>query len=229
HQFDHEATVSIGTVCVAPSDKNIVWVGSGEAHPRNSVSYGDGVYKSTDGGKTWKNMGLKETFQVGKILIHPSDANTVYVGALGRVYGDNPERGLFKTTDGGQTWEKIFYLDEKTGIIDMRMHPNDPNTLLVAAWDRWRDIYDVGEPARRYGPKAGMYKTTDGGKSWKKITAGLPTTQFGRIGFDWNYRKDPNVVFAIVEASGAPGGVGFQATLGTQGEDSANPPGAKLT
>src|SRR5262245_37130895 len=136
HQFDKEATVSIGDVCVAPSDPNIVWVGTGENNPRNSVSYGDGVYKSTDGGKHWTNMGLKQTFQIGKILIHPKNPDIVYVGALGRLYGPNQERGLFKTTDGGKTWDKIFYLDEHTGIIDMRMHPRDPDTLIVAAWDR---------------------------------------------------------------------------------------------
>src|SRR5206468_11951978 len=108
HQFDHEATVSIGDVCVAPSNKDIVWVGTGEGNPRNSVSYGDGVYKSTDGGHTWKNMGLKETFQIGKILIHPKNPDIVYVGALGRCYGPNKERGVYKTTDGGKNWEKIF-------------------------------------------------------------------------------------------------------------------------
>ena len=113
HQFDRESTVSIGDVCVAPSDKNIVWVGTGENNPRNSVSYGDGVYKSTDGGKTWKNMGLKETFQIGRIIVHPKDPNTVYVGALGRLYGPNPDRGLYKTTDGGQTWSKILFVDDR--------------------------------------------------------------------------------------------------------------------
>src|SRR6266481_591993 len=135
HQFDREATVSIGDVCVAPSDPNIVWVGTGENNPRNSVSYGDGVYKSTDGGKSWKNMGLKKSFQIGRIAIHPKNPDIVYVGALGRLYGPNPERGLFKTTDGGKTWEKILFLDENTGIIDLAMHPSNPDTLLVAAWE----------------------------------------------------------------------------------------------
>ncbi|MBI2950295.1 MAG: hypothetical protein HYY23_21900, partial [Verrucomicrobia bacterium] len=128
HQFDREATVSIGAICVAPSDANVVWVGTGENNPRNSVSYGDGVYKSTDGGKTWKNMGLKKSFQIGRIVIHPKDPNVVYVGALGRLYGPNEERGLFKTTNGGESWEKVLYVDDKTGVIDMRMHPADPDT-----------------------------------------------------------------------------------------------------
>src|ERR671922_2907683 len=109
HQFDHENTVSIGDVCVAPSDRNIVWVGTGENNPRNSVSYGDGVYKSIDGGKSWKNMGLTKSFQIGKILIHPTNPDIVYVGALGRCYGNNKERGLFKTTDGGKSWDKVLY------------------------------------------------------------------------------------------------------------------------
>src|SRR5262249_18968661 len=147
HQFDKENTVSIGDVCVAPSDKNIVWVGTGEANPRNSVSYGDGVYKSTDGGKNWKHMGLRETYQTGKILIHPKDPNIVYVGALGRLYGPNSERGVYKTTDGGTTWKKVLYFDENTGCIDMRMHPTDTNVLLAAMWERKRDGFDsyVGE------------------------------------------------------------------------------------
>ena len=142
HQFDKESTVSIGDVCVAPSDRSIVWVGTGEGNPRNSVSYGDGIYKSTDGGKTWKNMGLHDSFQIGRIVIHPTDPNIVYVGALGRLYGDNPDRGVFKTTDGGKTWEKVLYVDDKTGCIDLRMNPGDPNTLLAAMWERKRDGFD---------------------------------------------------------------------------------------
>src|SRR5438034_1068199 len=114
HQFDREGTVSIGAVAVAPSNKDVVWVGTGEANPRNSVSFGDGVYKSTDGGKTWKNMGLKASYQVGRIVMDPKDPNIVYVGTLGRLYGPNEERGVFKTTDGGKTWTKTLYIDDKT-------------------------------------------------------------------------------------------------------------------
>jgi len=240
HQFDHEATVSLGDVCVAPSNKDIVWVGTGENNPRNSVSYGDGVYKSTDGGKTWKNMGLKQSFQIGRILVHPKNPDIVYVGALGRLYGPNEERGLFKTTDGGKTWEKILYVDDKTGVIDMRMHPTDPETLLVATWERMRDGfdshrgepplqdgYDAYDPIKKWGPGGAIYKTTDGGKTFRKLTKGLPTCQLGRIGLEYS-RKDPNVVYAIIDCEkigmGTPPSPVY---LGVSGEDTAG--GAKLT
>src|SRR5262245_11309999 len=124
HQFDREKVVSIGAVAVAPTNKDIVWVGTGEANPRNSVSWGDGVYKSTDGGKTFQHMGLKQSFQIGKILIHPKNPDVVYVGALGRLYGPNHERGLFKTTDGGKNWNRVLFIDDRTGVIDAAMHPS---------------------------------------------------------------------------------------------------------
>jgi len=239
HQFDHEATVSIGDVCVAPSDRNIVWVGTGEANPRNSVSYGDGIYKSTDGGKTWKNMGLKKSFQIGRIKVHPKDSNIVYVGALGRLYGPNEERGLFKTTDGGQTWQKILYVDDGTGIIDVQLHPTDPETVLVAAWDRQRDEFDdfIGEPApegimpydpvRKYGKGAGIYKTTDGGKTFKKLTTGLPTCNLGRIGLEYS-RKNPSVVYAVIDSEKFGTGLPpLRAVIGARGADTTD--GIKLT
>src|SRR5688572_29255239 len=212
HQFDHEATVSIGAVAVAPTDSNIVWVGTGEANPRNSVSYGDGVYLSTDGGKTWKNMGLRKTFQISRVLIHPQDPKTVYVGAAGRLYGPNEDRGVYKTTDGGQTWEKVLYVDDKTGVIDMVMHPTEPDTLIAALWDKQRDGFDSWpgnevqkpdgvdgyDPIRKWGPGGGLFRTTDGGKTWRKPKDGLPTSNTGRIGLDW-YRKDPKFVYAIID------------------------------
>jgi photosystem II stability/assembly factor-like uncharacterized protein len=240
HQFDRESTVSIGDVCVAPSDRNIVWVGTGENNPRNSVSYGDGVYKSTDGGKTWKNMGLKKTFQIGRIVIHPTDPNTVYVGALGRLYGPNEDRGLFKTTDGGQTWHKILFVDNKTGVIEVRMHPADPETLLVATWERRRDEfdshrgepqpedgYDNYDPIQKWGAGSALHKTTDGGQTFKKLTQGLPTCALGRIGIDY-YRKNPSTVFVIVDC--AKIGMGTPPSnvyLGIQGESAEG--GVKLT
>jgi photosystem II stability/assembly factor-like uncharacterized protein len=243
HQFDKEATVSLGAVCVAPSTPSVVWIGTGENNPRNSVSYGDGVYKSTDGGKTWKNMGLKETYQIGAIVIHPKNPDVVYVGALGRLYGPNPERGLYKTTDGGLTWDKILYVDDKTGVIDLRMHPADPDTLLVALWERRRDEfdsflnntapegYDTYDPVVRWGKGAGLYKTTDGGKNFKRLTEGLPTSALGRISVDYS-RKDPSVVYAVVDCAkigmGTPPKVAIvSAYFGANGEDGE--PGARLT
>jgi photosystem II stability/assembly factor-like uncharacterized protein len=246
HQFDKENTVSIGDVCVAPSDRNVVWIGTGEANPRNSVSYGDGVYKSTDGGKTWKNRGLKKSFQIGRIKIHPKDPNIVYVGALGRLYGPNEERGLFKTTNGGDTWEKVLYVDDKTGVIDVQMNPNDPETLLVAMYERQRDGfdshrgepgpaegYDGYDPIKKWGPGSGLYKTTDGGKSFKKLTKGLPTCNLGRIGVDY-YRKDPSTVYALVESEKIgmgtppkPGSAPGSGYLGLTGQDADV--GARIT
>lgn len=238
HQFDKESTVSLGDVCVAPSDPNIVWVGTGEYNPRNSVSYGDGVYKSTDGGKTWKHMGLKETFQIGKIIVHPTNPDIVYVGALGRLYGPNPERGLFKTVDGGKTWEKILYFDDKTGVIDMVMHPNEPDTLLVAMWERRRDEFDsfIGEPKPadgidgydpevKWGPHAGIYKTTDGGKTFTRLTKGLPSSHFGRVGLCY-YLKNPDIVYAIVDCAkigmGKPPAGSPNVFIGIFGEEAEN-------
>jgi photosystem II stability/assembly factor-like uncharacterized protein len=241
HQFDHESTVSIGDVCVAPSDRNIVWVGTGENNPRNSVSYGDGVYKSTDGGKTWHNMGLKKSFQIGRVVVHPKDPNIVYVGTLGRLYGPSSEdRGLFKTTDGGKTWERLLFVDERTGIIDIQMHPTDPETLLVTTWERQRDSfdshrgdppltdgYDAYDPIKKWGPGSGLYKTTDGGKHFKHITSGLPAVAMGRIGLSY-LRKNPNVVWAIIDTEkiglGSPPAPTY---LGVSGDDAPGG-GAKL-
>jgi len=242
HQFDREATVSIGSVCVAPSDPNIVWVGTGENNPRNSVSYGDGVYKSTDGGKTWKNMGLKKTYQIGKVVIHPKNPNIVYVGAMGRLWGPNEERGVFKTTDGGETWDKVLYVSDKAGVVDMRMHPAEPDTLLAAFWEVQRDGFDSHpgdpppegfngyDPMKKWGPGSGLYKTADGGKNWRKLTSGLPTCNMGRIGLDF-YLKEPNTVFAIIDTEkfgmGDPPKSGAAVYAGIFGEDADN--GARIT
>ena len=226
HQFDHEATVSIGDVQVAPSDPNIVWVGTGEANPRNSVSWGDGVYKSTDGGKTWKNMGLEKTFQIGRMAIHPRDPNIVYVGALGRLWGPNEDRGLYKTTDGGKTWEKILYVDENTGVIDLQMNPKNPEILLVATYERQRDGFDGNDPAKKFGPGSGVYLTKDGGKNFQKVTKGLPECNLGRIGISI-YRKDPRQVYLVLESEKigqVPDKAGY---AGIRGEDADI--GARLT
>ena len=199
HQFDHEAVVSIGDVAVARSDPRIVWVGSGECNPRNSVSWGNGVYKSVDGGATWKHMGLDRTFQIGAVRVHPSNPDIVYVGACGRLWGPNEDRGLYKTADGGKTWAKILYVDDQTGVVDVQLHPQDPETLLVATYERQRDGYCSNDPAKKWGPGSGLHKSTDGGRTWTRITEGLPSGQLGRIGIEY-YRKDPRTVFLVLES-----------------------------
>src|SRR5262245_26533666 len=251
HQFDREATVSIGDVAVSASDPKVVWVGTGEHNPRNSVSYGDGVYKSTDGGKSWKNMGLKKTFQVGRIVIHPTNPDVVYVGALGRLYGPNEDRGLYKTSDGGKTWSKILHVDNNTGVIEMKMHPTSPDTLLVATWERRRngfdshagaiagefnpvakveppmeDGYDAYDPIKKWGKGSGLWKTTDGGKTFKRLTKGLPTCEMGRIGLDY-YLKNPIIVFAIIDTAKIGGGR-VPGYLGVTSDDAENGTGAKI-
>jgi photosystem II stability/assembly factor-like uncharacterized protein len=227
HQFDKETTVSIGAVAVAPSDRNIVWVGAGEANPRNSVSYGDGVYKSIDGGKTWKNMGLHKSYQIGKIVIHPKDPNIVYVGALGRLYGPSEERGLYKTTDGGKSWQRVLQVDNATGVLEIIMSPANPETLIAATWERQRDEFDsfLGDakkpeatdaygPSKLHAPGTNLYKSTDGGTNWRVLTQGLPKAKMGRIGLDW-HRKNPNLVFAIIDTEKAGTGLPpVQAYLG---------------
>ncbi|MEW6747327.1 MAG: PDZ domain-containing protein [Planctomycetota bacterium] len=226
HQFDHENTVSIGDVCVFQGNPDIVWVGTGESKPRNSVSYGDGVYKSSDGGKTWEHKGLKGAFQIGRIVIHPQNPDVVYAGALGRLYGPNDERGLYKTTDGGATWERILFVDDKTGVVDVAMHPANPETLLVATYERERDGFDSNDPAKKLGPGSGLYRTTDGGKSFEKLTNGLPTCQLGRIGICFS-RQNPDTAFIVLESERIGQLSENAAYAGVNGEDAET--GAKLT
>ena len=192
-QFNHESTVSIGDVAVSQSDPNVVWVGTGESNNRNSSSWGDGVYKSADGGRTWTNMGLKDTLHIGRIVIHPQDPNTVYVAAMGHEWGTNKERGVFKTTDGGKTWTPSLQVNERTGAQDLVMDPSDPNTLYAAMHDRIRTVWNYSGN----GPGSAIYKTSDAGKSWKKLTKGLPVDHMGRIGLSI-YRKNPAVLYAVV-------------------------------
>ncbi|HEY0006988.1 MAG TPA: hypothetical protein VGB17_19565 [Pyrinomonadaceae bacterium] len=198
--FERQSVASTGAVAIAPTDSKMIWVGTGEPNGRNSSSWGDGVYKSTDGGQTWTNMGLKESQIISRVIISPTDANTVYVAALGRLWGANKERGIYKTTDGGQTWSPLLQVDENTGAIDLVMDPSDPNTLYAAMYYRRRTPYSFTSG----GPTGGIYKTSDAGRTWKKLTTGLPAST-GRIGLDV-YRKNPNVVYAVME-SDVGGGV----------------------
>ncbi len=197
-QFEHESTISLGAVAVCQTNPDLVWVGAGEANARNSVSWGDGVYKSSDGGKKWQHMGLKETAHIGRVVIHPTNPDVVYVAALGKLWGPNKERGVFKTSDAGKTWEHVLAIDENTGCIDLAMDPSDPALLYAAAYQVRRGPFSGGNPEVMTGPGSGLFKTGDAGKSWRKMTAGLPKRPLGRCGFSI-YRKDSNVVFAIVQ------------------------------
>ncbi|MFQ5603337.1 MAG: hypothetical protein ACE5HS_08730 [bacterium] len=195
--FDHYGSASIGDVALFQPDPNLIWVGTGEPNNRNSVAWGDGIYKSTDGGQTFQNMGLKNTFQIARVVTHPTNRDIVYVAAIGYLWGFSGDRGLFKSTDGGQTWTKLsggLPNDGKTGAIDLVMHPTNPNTLYVAFYQRLRKPYrfDSG------GPNGGIFKSTDGGSSWTKLTNGLPEGITGRIGLAI-YRKNPKIIMAIIE------------------------------
>ncbi len=201
--FDNEGVSTIGDVTVAPSDPSIVWVGTGEPNNRQSSSWGNGVYKSTDAGKTWTNMGLQDSQHIGRIVIHPTNPNVVYVAALGHLWGPNKERGLYKTTDGGKTWTLALYVNEDTGVVDVAMDPQSPDTLYAAAYERRRTVYGFNGG----GPDGAIYKTTDGGLTWKKLTKGLPYADggdIGRIGISI-YRRHPSIVYAVVQH--ANGGV----------------------
>lgn len=192
--FDDQGTSTVGDVTVSPSNPDIIWVGTGEPNNRQSSSWGDGVYKSTDAGKTWKNMGLRDTHHIGRIVIHPTNPDIVYVAALGHLWGSNKERGLFKTTDGGKTWINTKFIDENTGFVDVAMDPESPNILYAAAYQRRRRGWGFNGG----GPGSGLYKTTDGSKTWVRLKNGLPSCIIGRIGIDI-HRSNPNIVYAIVE------------------------------
>ena len=192
--FFKEATVSVGDVTIAQSHPDIVWVGTGESTCRNSVTIGDGVYKTTDGGKTWTNMGLKETRHISRIIINPGDPNIVFVAAMGHLWGPNADRGIFKTVDGGKTWKKTLYVDENTGCADLAMDPSDSLTLYAAAYEHRRLPYTFSSG----GPGSGLYKTVDGGETWTRLTKDLPEGILGRIGVAVA-RSAPGVVYALIE------------------------------
>lgn len=208
--FDNEGSYSIGTVVLDPKDPNIVWVGTGENNSQRSVGYGDGVYRSEDGGKTWKNVGLKESEHIGKIVIDPRESNTVYVAAQGPLWGPGGDRGLYKTTDAGKTWKRILEVSENTGITDVVLHPKNPNVLLAAAYQRRRHVWTLIDG----GPESALYKSTDGGANWTKLKAGLPTTELGRIGLA-QAPTHPDSVYAIIESIDKKGGIFRSADFGT--------------
>jgi len=200
--FDSEGSISLGAVAMASSNPNVVWVGTGEAWNARISSYGDGVYKSEDGGKTWKNMGLIESRYIGRIVIHPEDSDIVYVAALGSLWGPNEERGLFKTMDGGETWSKILYINEHTGVVDVSMDPRNANVIYASTYLRERRAWNfIGG-----GPENGLYKSTDAGKNWTRLTVGLPKGDTGRIGISIS-RSNPAIIYAAVEAKPGENGV----------------------
>ncbi|MDH5380028.1 MAG: hypothetical protein OEW75_04200, partial [Cyclobacteriaceae bacterium] len=192
--FENEATHSIGDIVIHQKHPSHIWVGMGERASRQSNSWGDGVYYSKDAGKTWINKGLKDTHHIGRIVVHPEDTNTVFVAAMGHLWGPNKERGLYKTTDGGETWKNVLYIDENTGVVDVAMDPSNSSILYASTYQRRRKPYGF----HGGGPGSGLYKSVDGGNSWNKITAGLPSGEMGRIGISI-YRKNPNVVYISVE------------------------------
>jgi photosystem II stability/assembly factor-like uncharacterized protein len=194
--FDNEDVGSIGAVAVAPSNSEIVWVGTGEDNNQRSVSYGNGVYKSTDGGQTWTNMGLRTSQQVGRIRVHPDNPDVVWVAAVGPMWAAGGERGVFKTTDGGRTWRNVLTVDEYTGAADLVLDPSNPDVMYAATHQRERRAFNyVGG-----GPGSGVWRSVDGGETWTRLTKGLPRSDMGRIGLDVA-RSHPGTVYAVIEGS----------------------------
>ena len=200
--FDNEASYSIGAIAVDPKNFLTVWVGTGENNSQRSVSYGSGLYKSEDGGRTWRNVGLRNSERIGRIALDPKDSNIVYVAAQGPLWGPGGERGLFKTTDGGKTWKNILNFSEHTGVTDVVIDPNDPNTVYAAAYQRRRHMWTLING----GPESALYKSTDAGATWNRLRAGLPTVELGRIGLAIS-PVDSNVIYATVEAADRRGGI----------------------
>jgi len=200
--FDKEGTSAIGSIAVSNSNHNIVYVGTGEACIRGNISHGDGVYKTLDGGKTWKNVGLRDSRAIGKVIVNPSNPDIVFVAALGHPYGPNTERGIFRTTDGGKTWEKVLYKDENTGGIDVSFDPHNPNIIFAALWQARRTSWSMADG----GPGSGLYRSTDGGTSWKHLEEhGLPKGPYGKIGVAVAANSDR--VYALIEAHNPDGGL----------------------
>ena len=204
--FDNYGSFSIGCVKIAPSNANTIWVGTGENNNQRSVAYGDGVYKSMDGGKSFTNMGLKSSEHIGNIIIHPTDENIIWVAAYGPVWSSGGERGVYKSIDGGKNWERTLFISNETGVSDIAIDSKNPNILYAAAHQRRRQEFTyIGG-----GPESNFYKSIDGGKTWGESNTGLPKGEMGRIGISVS-PVDENYVYAIVEAKGDKGGF-YQST-----------------
>ncbi len=204
--FDHEGSYAVGVVELDPNDPDTVWVGTGENNAQRSVGYGDGVYKSIDGGRSWSNMGLKESGHIGAIVIDPRDSNHVLVAAHGPLWNSGGDRGLYRTRDGGATWERILEIDEHTGINEVIMHPDDPDLLLASSYQRRRHVWTLING----GPGSGIHRSTDGGETWTEITAGLPSEDMGKIGMAYAPAR-PDTVYAVIESDG-PGEGTYRST-----------------
>ncbi|MHB8581336.1 MAG: VPS10 domain-containing protein [Ignavibacteriaceae bacterium] len=204
--FDHEGSFSIGCMTMDPNNHHVIWVGTGENNSQRSVSYGDGIYRSDDGGKTWKNMGLKSSQHIGKIIVDPKNSNIVYVAAQGPLWASGGDRGLYKTTDAGKTWKAVLTISENTGVSDLVMDPRDTNVLYASAYQRRRHVFTLIDG----GPESAIYKSTDAGETWNKLTNGIPKVDLGRIGLAIS-PVNPDVLYAIIEAEGDNGGV-FRST-----------------
>lgn len=195
--FEDQTTASIGAIAIQQSNPSVIWAGTGEGNPRNSLNGGNGIYRSLDGGRTWKKMGLEKTRHIHRVIIHPQDPNTIFVGAIGSPWGIHPERGVYRTTDGGKTWEKILYVNDKTGAADLVIDPTNPNKLIAAMWEHYRQPWFFNSG----GAGSGLYITYDGGDTWEKRTEddGLPKGDLGRIGLAIA-PSDPDRIYALVES-----------------------------
>ncbi len=200
--FDKEASYSIGSVALDPNDPAGVWVGTGESNSQRSVAYGDGIYRSDDGGKNWQNLGLKKSEHIGRVVIDPRDSKVVYVAAEGPLWGAGGDRGLYKSTDAGKTWKAVLTISENTGVVDVALDPSNPDIVYAAAYQRRRHVFTLIDG----GPESAIYKSTDAGATWNKLKNGLPTVDMGRIGLAVSL-ADPNVVYATIEAADGKGGI----------------------
>ncbi len=200
--FDKEASYSIGWVTLDPNDPAVVWVGTGESNSQRSVAYGDGIYRSDDGGKDWQNLGLKKSDHIGRVVIDPRDSKVVYVAAEGPLWGAGGERGLYKSVDGGKNWKAVLTISENTGVVDVALDPANPDIVYAAAYQRRRHVFTLIDG----GPESAIYKSTDAGATWNKLKSGLPTVDMGRIGLAVS-PADPNVVYATIEAADEKGGI----------------------
>ena len=215
--FDNQSVFSIGCLAMDPNNSNVVWVGTGENNSQRNLAYGDGVYKTTDGGKSFTNMGLKTSSQIGKIMIDPRNSNVVYVAAQGQAWGPGGERGLYKTTDGGKTWNRVLNIGEYTGVSDMEMDPRNPDVLYAASHQRERRVYSKIDG----GPESAIYKSVDAGATWTKLSKGLPKGDVGRIGLALS-PANPDILYAVIELPGNKGGLYRSSDRGESWEKRSN-------